>query len=264
METLLIYKDGSSNKFWKINQTGNSYVVTYGKVGTIGAVKTKTFDSEEKCRKEADKLIRSKLKKGYVPTESSDLVLKDSTMTETLFWELIDKCKEKGDDSDEQMEWLLYQLSKRPVKDIIMFDVILNTYYTKSYTSDLWAAAYIIMGGCSDDCFDYFRAFLLYLGKEAYEAAIKNPESLLPYLKVIEEQEEIPQLEELLSVACEAYEEKTGQDFEEYQDLYDKLTNENQSEPPEIEFDWDEDDEEGLRKKFPLLWEAFGETPIEY
>lgn len=263
METLLIYQDSSSNKFWKINQTGNSYVVTYGKVGTVGAVKTKTFDSEEECRKEADKLIRSKMKKGYVIAESNNLVLKDSTMTETLFWELIDKCKEKGDDSDEQMEWLVYQLSKRPVKDIVMFDYIFNTYYLKSYTSDLWAAAYITMGGCSDDCFDYFRAFLLYLGKEAYETAIKDPESLLPYLKLIEEQEEVPQLEELLSVACEAYEEKTGQDFEEYQDLYDKLTNEPFNQP-EIEFDWDEDDEEGLKKKFPLLWEAFGETPIEY
>lgn len=163
MEVLLTYQDNSSNKFWEINQKGNSYIVTYGKIGTVGAIKTKTFDSKEKCRKEIDKLISSKMKKGYVRAESSSTVLKDTTMTETLFWELIDKCKEKGEDAEEQMEWLKYQLSKRPVKDIIMFDFIFNTYYLKSYTSDLWAAAYIIMGGCSDDCFDYFRAFLLYL-----------------------------------------------------------------------------------------------------
>jgi predicted DNA-binding WGR domain protein len=263
METLLIYQDDVSNKFWKINQTGNSYIVTYGKVGTVGAIKTKTFESEDECRKETDKLIRSKMKKGYVPAESPSHILKDTTMTETMFWQLIDKCKEKGKDSDEQMEWLMAQLSKRPVKDIIMFDFILNKYYSKSYTSDLWAAAYIIMGGCSDDCFDYFRAFLLYLGKEPYEAAIKNPETLMPYLKLIEEQDEMPQLEELLSVACEAYEEKTGQDDEEYHDLYEKLTNDSYIQP-EIKFDWDEDDEEGLKKKFPLLWEAFGETPLEY
>jgi predicted DNA-binding WGR domain protein len=263
METLLIYQDEASNKFWKISQTGNSYIVTYGKVGTVGAIKTKTFESEDECSKEIDKLIRSKKKKGYLPAESTNLILKDTTMTETLFWELIDKCKEKGDDAEEQMEWLMTQLSKRPVKDIVTFDFILNKYYSKSYTSDLWAAAYIIMGGCSDDCFDYFRAFLLYLGKEPYEASIKDPETLLPYLKLVEEQDEMPQLEELLFVACEAFEEKTGQDDEDYHDLYEKLTNDSYSQP-EIEFDWDEDDEEGLRKKFPLLWEAFGETPLEY
>lgn len=65
METLLIYQDDSSNEFWKINVSGSSYTITYGKIGTVGNVKTKDFDSEEKCLKEAGKLIKSKLKKGY-------------------------------------------------------------------------------------------------------------------------------------------------------------------------------------------------------
>ena len=60
-----------------------------------------------------------------------------------------------------------------------MFDFIFNQNCHKSYTSDLWAAAYIVMGGCSDDCFDYFRAWVLYLGKKSYVAAIENPETLL-------------------------------------------------------------------------------------
>ncbi len=53
METLLIYKDEVSNKFWKINVTGKAFTITYGKVGSIGSVKTKEFDSEELCQKEA-------------------------------------------------------------------------------------------------------------------------------------------------------------------------------------------------------------------
>jgi predicted DNA-binding WGR domain protein len=263
METLLVYKGMFSNKFWKININGRSYTVTYGKIGTVGAVKTKSFDSEEECLKEAEKLIQSKLKKGYARSETSIEVIKEISMTESVFWELLDKCKKKGDDAEEQVEWLVTQLSKKSVKEIIMFDYIFNKQYNKSYTSDLWAAAYIVMGGCSDDCFDYFRAWILYLGKEPYEAALENPESLLSYFKILEEQEEIPQLEELLYVGSMAYEEKTGEDEEEYYKLYEQLVDEN-LEQPEIEFDWDEDDTEGLSKKFPALWNAFGENPLEY
>ncbi|KAB7709064.1 DUF4240 domain-containing protein [Bacillus aerolatus] len=261
METLLIYNDGSSNKFWKIYVAGNTSTVTYGKVGTIGSVKTKEFQSEEACQREGEKLIQSKLKKGYVFAQSSHQIVKESTMTEAQFWELLETCKEKGEDIDEQIEWLVTHLSRKPVKDIVMFDFIFNQYYYKSYTSNLWAAAYIVMGGCSDDCFDYFRAWVLYLGKECYEAAIENPETLLPYFKLLEEQEEIPQLEELLYVASIAYEEKTGFDDEKYFKLYDQLAKDDYIEP-ELEFDWDGDDEEGLRKKFPLLWGAYGENPL--
>ncbi|OCA81963.1 DUF4240 domain-containing protein [Pseudobacillus wudalianchiensis] len=262
MKTLLTYNQGSSNKFWKIYVAGHSFTVTYGKVGTIGSVKVKEFDSEEVCQKEAQKLIQSKLKKGYVWAQSSYHVIKESSMTEEQFWALLEKCKEKGEEADEQMEWLVAQLSKKSIKDIVMFDSIFNQHYHKSYTSDLWAAAYIVMGGCSDDCFDYFRAWLLYLGKELYEAAIENPETLLPYFKILEEQEEIPQLEELLYVASQAYEEKTGLDDEAYFKVYDQLAKDDGTEP-EMEFDWEEDDVEGLRRKFPLLWREYGENPLE-
>ncbi|MCO0599938.1 DUF4240 domain-containing protein [Peribacillus butanolivorans] len=262
METLLIFKDATSHKFWKIHIAGNTFTVTYGKVGTIGSVKSKEFESEEICKNEGEKRIQSKIKKGYVVTQLSDQVVKDSSMTEDLFWGLLDRCKEKGNDADEQVEWLVAQLSRKPVKDIIMFESIFKQYYYKLHTSNLWAAAYIVMGGCSDDCFDYFRAWVLYLGKDPYEAAIQNPETLLPYFILLKEQEEIPQLEELLSAACMAYEEKTGLDDDRYDKLYHQLAKDDYTEP-EIEFDWNEDDEEGLRQKFPLLWEAFGENPLD-
>ena len=39
------------------------------------------------------------------------------------------------------------------------------------------------MGGCSDDTFDYFRGWLLYQGKETYEACIEDPERLISVLE---------------------------------------------------------------------------------
>ena len=116
METLLIYKEESSNKFWKINVAGNSFTVTYGKVGTVGSVKIKEFESEEVCQRESEKLIQSKLKKRYVLAEASYQVIKESSMTESTFWELLETCKEKGDDIDERMDWLVTHLSRKSVK----------------------------------------------------------------------------------------------------------------------------------------------------
>lgn len=142
-----------------------------------------------------------------------------------------------------------------------MFDYIFNQYYYKSYTSNLWAAAYIVMGGCSDDSFDYFRAWLLYLGKETYETIIKDPEKIIPHLKHLEEDGDVPEFEDLLYVASMAFEEKTGYDDQHYYNIYKQLS-EDKYVQPEMEFDWDEDDEDGLSSKFPLLWERFSENPL--
>ncbi|MBT2688793.1 DUF4240 domain-containing protein [Bacillus sp. ISL-47] len=263
METLLIFKDEKSHKFWKISVSGKNYTVTYGKVGSIGSVKIKEFETEAICQKEANKLIQSKLKKGYAGAAIAAQVIKESTMTEMLFWEMLETSRRKGEDPEEQLEWLINVLSRRPVKDIVMFDYWFNQNYNKSYTSNLWAAAYIIMGGCSDDCFDYFRAWLLYQGKETYEAIMKDPEEIIPCLRGLEEEEDMPQLEELLYVASMAYEEKTGFDEDQYYHLYEKLSGDSYV-LPDIELDWDEDDEQGLREKYPKLWERYGENPLEY
>lgn len=260
MEKLLIYQNSSSHKFWRINVIGNSFTVIYGKVGTVGAIQTKQFDSPEKCEKEANKLINSKLKKGYIIAENTEDIIKESTMTEELFWELIGSAKKKGDDPEEQVEWLISHLSRKPVRDIIEFDFILQNYHHSSYTSDLWAAAYIVMGGCSDDSFDYFRAWLIFQGKDVFEAAIRDPEAIIPALQLIEEGE-VPELEDLLFVASSAYEEKTGLDFDQYDNLYHQ-TKDGPYVFPDIEFNWDEDDEEGLKNKFPKLWELYGEEPL--
>lgn len=261
METLLIFQDEESNKFWKIAVTGNTYTITFGKKGTTGAVKTKKFVSRHICENEACKMIEAKMKQGYKPVEYSAHIIKESSMDEELFWKLIETAKNKGEDSESQLEWLIRHLARKPIKEIIKFDSIFNENYQKSYSSDIWAAAYIILGGCSDDCFDYFRAWLLYLGKEKYEEAVSNPESIIPYLNSLHG--EMPQLEELTCAAMTAYEEKTGMDDGSYYDLYEQLAG-NYGDVPELILDWDEDDEDALQQKFPLLWELYGENPLEY
>ncbi|EKS00371.1 WGR domain-containing protein [Leptospira mayottensis] len=61
-----IYKDEKSDKFWSIDITGNTFTITYGKIGAAGQTQTKKFKDETACLKEAQKLFNEKLKKGYL------------------------------------------------------------------------------------------------------------------------------------------------------------------------------------------------------
>lgn len=60
------YVGGNSRKFWEITVTGSEATVRYGRIGTDGQSKTKSFDDEAAATRHAEKLITAKLKKGYV------------------------------------------------------------------------------------------------------------------------------------------------------------------------------------------------------
>ncbi|HTB83803.1 MAG TPA: STM4015 family protein [Candidatus Sulfotelmatobacter sp.] len=71
MKRNLIYMDAKSSKFWNIDQAGNSFTVTFGRIGTDGQSLTKSFPDEATAVKEAAVLIKEKLGKGYVDTAAS-------------------------------------------------------------------------------------------------------------------------------------------------------------------------------------------------
>src|SRR5947199_281282 len=59
------FSEGTSNKFWEINLSGKSFTTTYGKIGTPGQTTMKEFASPAEAKKEHDKLVAEKTKKGY-------------------------------------------------------------------------------------------------------------------------------------------------------------------------------------------------------
>jgi len=59
------FVEGTSKKFWEIELDGSSFTTTYGRIGTDGQTSMKEYDSDEKAKKEYDKLIAEKTKKGY-------------------------------------------------------------------------------------------------------------------------------------------------------------------------------------------------------
>lgn len=162
-------------------------------------------------------------------------------MNETTLWELIEKTKRgSGGDSEKQVSLLEEALGVYSPEEIIEFDRVFHEQMGRSYRRDLWAAAYIINGGCSDDGFDYFRAWLIAQGKEVFERALANPESLT------ETAEPEVELELIMYAAIKAYEKKTGGEFP-----YPPR--------PRVELTGDawEETEECLQKKFPTLFERF-------
>ncbi|MDR2486357.1 MAG: WGR domain-containing protein, partial [Clostridiales Family XIII bacterium] len=74
MERYFIFRKGNSQKFWKIETAGSDCKVTFGKLGTGGQTTEKSFESPEKCESEAEKLIASKVKKGYVESTAEDVM----------------------------------------------------------------------------------------------------------------------------------------------------------------------------------------------
>ncbi len=59
------FKEGSSNKFWEITLSGNSFTTRWGKIGTKGQEKTQSFSNPIEAKREYEKLVNEKTKKGY-------------------------------------------------------------------------------------------------------------------------------------------------------------------------------------------------------
>lgn len=57
--------DGKSHKFWEITQAGKALHIRWGRIGTDGQEQTKAFANADAARRELDKLVASKRKKGY-------------------------------------------------------------------------------------------------------------------------------------------------------------------------------------------------------
>jgi DNA ligase 1 len=59
------FVEGASSKFWSIVMNGNDVIVRYGRIGTAGQEKSKSFTSQSAARKYYDDIIEEKVGKGY-------------------------------------------------------------------------------------------------------------------------------------------------------------------------------------------------------
>lgn len=132
-------------------------------------------------------------------------------MDKKQFWELIEKTRQMSNsDPNEQANLLVVELTVLSESEILSFQAILDELQDEAYIAELWEMAYIVGGGCSDDGFMDFRAWLIGQGKNVFEKALADPESLVDVVEVGQE----TQVEALLYVAMNAYGLTTGKDID--------------------------------------------------
>jgi hypothetical protein len=168
-----------------------------------------------------------------------------ASLGEPEFWRVVESARrEAGGDTGRQSELLATRLGRLPAQQIADFGAIRRRLDERAYTWDLWAAAYVIEDGCSDDCFRDFRAYLISLGAGPYEAALQDPDSLAPVV----EDAETGDWENADNPAPEAYEDAAGEDLPA-----------GDSEPsgnPRGE-SWDDEQQDELVRRYPALAARF-------
>lgn len=164
-------------------------------------------------------------------------------MTEQRFWELIQTVHEQSSgDMERKCEGIKYAVKKLSIEDAISFSNIFDDMMDRAYSWPLWGAAYVMNGGCGDDAFTDFRAALISRGKQSFEDAISNPDSL----------------------ANESFDEDAWY-FEGFQyaitegleSVVGSTPSRNKAHPVEPSGEpWEEDPEE-LKVQYPNLWVSF-------
>jgi predicted DNA-binding WGR domain protein len=59
------YSGGNAHKFWEVSLAGASFTVRFGRIGNQGQTQSKLFPDGPAAKREIDRLIAEKLKKGY-------------------------------------------------------------------------------------------------------------------------------------------------------------------------------------------------------
>ncbi|MGW2346848.1 DUF4240 domain-containing protein [Streptomyces sp. NPDC001661] len=131
-------------------------------------------------------------------------------MDETEFWEIVDSTREAaGGDPEDHAELLVERLLRSDPDFVLDFARHFESRYNRAYRWDLWGAAWVLLDGASDDAFDYFRCWLIGQGREVFEGALHDPDSLAELLDDFDDEAD-GDGEEIGYAADEAYEQLTG------------------------------------------------------
>ncbi len=163
---------------------------------------------------------------------------KSGPMNTARFWQIVDRASRSGS-ADEALREQLEPLS---AKQIAAFNGHFFSMLRRAYRRGLWGAAYLMLGGCSDDAFRDFRAELIGRGRAVFERVLKDADSLADDLTDIQGDEFLP------SIANDVYFEKVGRDV--------PAAKGETKEP--VGRRWNFDNRDEMRARYPRLYRRFG------
>ncbi|MER5686429.1 DUF4240 domain-containing protein [Streptomyces sp. NPDC002205] len=180
-------------------------------------------------------------------------------MDTSEFWTIIEAARSAGTADKPFVEALVDELATRAKDDILRYQEGFDEVHEAVYRWDVWAAAYLIGGGCSDDSFMDFRAGLIALGRDWYERAAACPDSLAEHPAVIAAAEayddEAVFYEDVNYAASDAFKRITGgeEDFYEAWDEYAASGDSSGQDAEDMGEDFDFDDPDEMRRRLPRL-----------
>lgn len=163
------------------------------------------------------------------------------------FWNLIQQSEGDG----KRLATLLQDLK---AEDIRGFGDILDIQFSKAFNWDLWAAAYLINGGCSEEEFNQFLYWIISLGEERFENVLQDPDVLA---EIVQENESTFNDDIIVAIARTLDRKGVGIDGKSNVTLPAELMSYNQKPIKPRGKEWKEDSE--LIEMYPKLGERFGE-----
>ncbi len=101
-----------------------------------------------------------------------------SPMSEDLFWDLVHQDQSVGEsETILRIEERLVAYSAKAIRDA---NKILRTKLVEAYREDIWALAYLVQDGCSDDAFEDFRCWIILQGRDVFSAVLEDPDRFDP------------------------------------------------------------------------------------
>lgn len=171
------------------------------------------------------------------------------------FWAVIARATaDRPGSPDEVAKRAAAELAARDPVEIVAWDRHLGKVMAASGTEDLWAAAYLINGGCSDEGFDAFRGWLIAHGRDVVARVVREPDALagMPAVRAAADSGAVFEAQEVLSIAAQAYELATGGRL--------PRSDAPPTRPSAADL-WDFDDENEMRRRLPRLSALFLEPP---
>jgi predicted DNA-binding WGR domain protein len=98
----LEFEEGTSSKFWRARVEGKTLYVNWGKIGTNGQTQVKDLADPAAAKREYDKLVAEKRKKGYVDAGASGARADDDAddTEDAAGDDGDDEAREAGDDDE--------------------------------------------------------------------------------------------------------------------------------------------------------------------
>ncbi|WP_220290657.1 DUF4240 domain-containing protein [Streptomyces sp. MBT84] len=183
------------------------------------------------------------------------------------FWDVIEAARSGTAEAGESFdEVLVRQLADRRQQEILEYAERFDELHDALYRWDVWAAAYLIGGGCSDDSFIDFRAGVIALGREWYQRVAADPDSLAAHPDVVQaanvrERPEVLFYEDVNYAASGAFERITG-DADAFYEAWRSFreTDAGSSNGVDMGEDFDFDDDSEMSRRLPRLAAVFLDT----